>query len=329
MPGNPDSTITVHSSERPRPRAARLSQPRTGVPVRICANVLRLSRLGCVNSTVTGPRKHCQAVHAYPRIPTQGQLVSCMQNRGMFIHPAHAGPARLPSIRAGVESAEGLERLRHGRRRASHVSFDRHGQREAPARQEEDPAVVLHAFELARLVGVARRAGTEPPSSRRAAGPARARGRTPSIRVRGQARPTRLLNGARSNRSSASRGTTTPSSPITRKTSPEQFIPTVESVPPRRYGRPNSSPEIPTGDASTGSPAGFAAPDSSAATPPSGRRAPSPRAGAGRREAGRLRWARRPRDRVPGREHPPARPGAPIRGSPAGRGRWRARARRP
>jgi hypothetical protein len=206
MPGNPDSTITVHSSERPRPRAARLSQPRTGVPVRICANVLRLSRLGCVNSTVTGPRKHCQAVHAYPRIPTQGQLVSCMQNRGMFIHPAHAGPARLPSIRAGVESAEGLERLRHGRRRASHVSFDRHGQREAPARQEEDPAVVLHAFELARLVGVARRAGTEPPSSRRAAGPARARGRTPSIRVRGQARPTRLLNGARSNRSSASRG---------------------------------------------------------------------------------------------------------------------------
>jgi hypothetical protein len=277
MPGNPDSTITVHSSERPRPRAARLSQPRTGVPVRICANVLRLSRLGCVNSTVTGPRKHCQAVHAYPRIPTQGQLVSCMQNRGMFIHPAHAGPARLPSIRAGVESAEGLERLRHGRRRASHVSFDRHGQREAPARQEEDPAVVLHAFELARLVDVARAPGEdEPPSSRRAAGPARARGRTPSIRVRGQARPTRLLNGARSNRSSASRGTTTPSSPITRKTSPKQSIPTVESVPPRRYGRPSSSPEIPTGDASTGSPAGFAAPGSSAATPPSRRRAPSP-----------------------------------------------------
>ena len=53
-----------------------------------------------------------------------------------------------------------------------------------------------------------------------------------------------------------------------------------------------------------------------------------PRADAGRRGAGRPRWARRPRDRVPSREHPPARPGAPIRGSPAGRGRWRARARR-
>ena len=90
-----------------------------------------------------------------PCIPTKDPLVSCMQNREMFIYLADAGSPRLPPIRACVEPAKGPKGLRRGRRRASNVTLDQDGQREAAARHEEEPGVVLHAFELPRLVGVA------------------------------------------------------------------------------------------------------------------------------------------------------------------------------
>jgi hypothetical protein len=215
-----------------------------------------------------------------------------MQNRGMFIHPTHARPARLPSIRAGVESAEDPECPRHGRRRASHVSFDqstantklRPGRRKIPASfSTPSSSPVLWAWRAPGGDGTAIFETSRWPSKRPRANP--------------------IGSGVRAGPAQISRiGAAIPEAEVV-FSSPATLV----------RGRPRAS-----------------RPPAPAPRPRRRGDGPlSPRGGAGRRGAGRRRWARRPRDRDPSPGPPPAHPDATIRGSPASRDLWRARAPRP
>jgi hypothetical protein len=113
MPGNPNPTTMAPTTKRLRTRASKPSQLAKGVPIRICAIVLRLSRLGCVNGTVTGPRKRCQAARA---CLATAPGVSCMPEAGMFIRPANASPIRPGLPRASIEPKAPRTQAPRGRR---------------------------------------------------------------------------------------------------------------------------------------------------------------------------------------------------------------------